>query len=396
MCCCCCPDPRRWICFRPTVLKICVVVATFAFLVNLIVSFFGILKWIDEQEDLEKNYPMLFKDDSHYHNTESIINNMAKPNPFMNPYYSRLDSLLHPDEELSVYGPIGDIEERHVRVAVLCGQHAREVITSEICHNLIRLIQLSRAHPLLTDRIAALRGEGVGFWVVPVINRWGREQIESDPRRACLRKNKNHVDLNRNFPCPDMVREGSSSDPPASTTYPGEFDLSEPESKALDKFLSKVKPDILINVHSGINRVLLPYDCCSMAVHPNYRKMVEVAQLAKRRVAQDLKDKKHDYAHPSEWFTGSSSQLLYESHGTLMDYASHFHGVPFTYTVEVFQNTTGIPDDLPELEMTPEQCMTLFNPEAGRAYEEVNLAWLDFIVSLVESTLDRFDLVVES
>lgn len=393
--CCCCPDPRRWCCFNPKFLKICVFVAVIALLINLVFSFFGLLTWIQEKEELEESYPMLFRDDTHYHNTDSIIRNMARPNPFMNPYYTRLDSLLDPTTELAVYGPIGEVDERHVRVAVLCGQHAREIITSEICHNLVRLIQMSKAHPLLTDRIATLRSKGVGFWIIPVLNRWGREQIEEDPMRACLRKNQNQVDLNRNFPCPDMVREGSSSEPPSSTTYPGEFDLSEPESKAIDKFLTRVKPDILLNVHSGIDRVLLPYDCCSLAVHSNYKKMVEVAQLAKRQVAQDLKGKlKH--TQPSEWYTGSSSQLLYESHGTLMDYASYFHNIPFVYTLEVFQNNTGIDETLPETQMTPEQCMTLFNPEAGKPYEEVNIAWLDFIVSLVEKTLERFDLVVEA
>lgn len=387
--CCCCPRPGR--CCHPKVIKFVILLVVLGFLFNAVISFFSIMTWLREEEEIEAAYPLLFKDSSGYHNTRAIIKNLEKLTP-TNPYYSRLEEF----NPLAVYGPIAERDDRHVRVAVICGQHARELITSEICHNLIRLVQFNKAHPLLTDRIATLIAKGVGFWVAPVVNEWGREQIEGDPTKACLRKNQNQVDLNRNFPCPDLIRE-SAVNPPAALieglSHPGEFDLSEEESRTTVNFLKTVKPDILFNVHSGIDRVLLPYDCCSLSVHKNYKKMVEVAQLAKMQVKRDFPGLNH--TNPANWYTGSSSMLLYESHGTLMDYASYFLQTPFVYTLEVFENKTSIPDELSETEFTPIQCMTLFNPQAGKPFEEVNLAWLDFIVSLIEVTLERFELVIQ-
>lgn len=387
--CCCCPRAIKCFCLRPGFCKAILSIVVVAVAINAFVTFRDAMKLIEDEEEIKSSYPLLFREPGTYHNTETILR-QAQRLTISNPFYGPLSYNGTDEWSLAAYGPIGNVNRADVRVAILCGQHAREIITSEICFNLIRLIQLDSAHPLFTERIAALREKGVGFWVVPVINDWGREQIESDPHKACLRKNKNGVDLNRNFPCPDLEKTDLPSN---ATTYAGAFDMSEPESKALNSFLEQVRPDIMFNVHSGIERVLLPYDCCSLAVHRNYKKMLEVAQLAKRSVAANTPDLQ--YVKPSQWFTGSSSQLLYESHGTLMDYAVHTYDVPFAYTLEVFENTTDVPPDLSETEFTPLQCMRFFNPEAGKPYEEVNIAWLDFIISLIEHTLERFELVTE-
>jgi len=59
------------------------------------------------------------------------------------------------------------------------------------------------------------------------------------------RKNTNSVDLNRNLPTNDWT-----SEVPEERYYPGESPCSEPENKALTKWLHENTPSIIFSLHS--------------------------------------------------------------------------------------------------------------------------------------------------
>lgn len=80
---------------------------------------------------------------------------------------------------------------------------------------------------------------GIDLWVVPTYN--------PDGVAAHTRKNAHGVDLNRNFPYhwADLDGETESGPRPAS----------EPETRAMMRFLRKVKPDRIVSFHQPLNGV---------------------------------------------------------------------------------------------------------------------------------------------
>ncbi len=128
--------------------------------------------------------------------------------------------------------------------------HAREWITVEVAMKLVN--ELLAAPPTRTDPV---------IWVIPVVNpdglHWSQTQYQ------WWRGNRrNHgggrigTDLNRNFPAGWGI---GSSNIPGSQTYKGSAPLSEPESKALDDLVARVKPALTMTAHAFGRMVLRPY-----------------------------------------------------------------------------------------------------------------------------------------
>jgi hypothetical protein len=272
--------------------------------------------------------------------------------------------------------PLDSVPEyRKMSIAVVCGQHGRELISSEICIHLMLHLKGMEKSKSISSRLNALVESGVQFWVLPLANPWSREFVEYDvAENACRRTNGKEVDLNRNFPCPDFVRGKHQK---GSVEYPGPDPLSEWETNFTLSFLERANAHILLNVHSGEESILLPYDCSTTAVHPYQRSMEKLAVLSIINASMSDRVK-----------YGKASKLLYEAHGTLGDYASHFMGVPFVYTLEVYGDRY---NRISEEDITPQQCMELFNPKRGIEYTSVVERWLLFIVSMAENAMTYFE-----
>src|SRR5205814_9450615 len=81
--------------------------------------------------------------------------------------------------------------------------------------------------------------EGINLWVVPTMN--------PDGNIANTRQNAHHVDLNRNWR--DIWR------PLKGEYYSGPYPLSEPETRAMRRFLLAVKPRYLVSLHQPLHGV---------------------------------------------------------------------------------------------------------------------------------------------
>ena len=82
--------------------------------------------------------------------------------------------------------------------------------------------------------------QGIDLWLVPTIN--------PDGTALSRRTNANQVDLNRNFPY-----AWSKMGKPGYWQYAGDRRASEPETKAIIKFLREIKPDLGIWYHQDLN-----------------------------------------------------------------------------------------------------------------------------------------------
>jgi protein MpaA len=99
----------------------------------------------------------------------------------------------------------------------------------------------------VVDRISGHIGRslhGVDLWTIETVN--------PDGLAANTRGNAHGVDLNRNFPY------GWRSIPPSSGYYSGPQALSEPESRAVKRFLQRVRPEISVWYHQPWGATLIP------------------------------------------------------------------------------------------------------------------------------------------
>jgi murein peptide amidase A len=80
---------------------------------------------------------------------------------------------------------------------------------------------------------------GINLWVVPSANPDGAARHD--------RHNAHRVDLNRNFP--------TRWKPLTGYYYSGPHPASEPETKALMRFLNRVKPDYVVSFHQPLHGV---------------------------------------------------------------------------------------------------------------------------------------------
>jgi protein MpaA len=93
-------------------------------------------------------------------------------------------------------------------------------------------------------RHQARRLHGVELWTIQTVN--------PDGVAASTRGNAHSVDLNRNFPYRWQPI------PPASGYYSGPGPASEPETKAMRRFLRRIRPDITVWYHQPWGRTLIP------------------------------------------------------------------------------------------------------------------------------------------
>jgi murein tripeptide amidase MpaA len=105
-------------------------------------------------------------------------------------------------------------------------------------------VSIYAAERILTEERDLLKK--VGLIVIPVFNIDSRERLISG-HMGYIRKNANTVDLNRNFESGWEVvdaRYGTTTDTPTSGSYRGPAPNSEPETKAMIKFLNDYTPKV--------------------------------------------------------------------------------------------------------------------------------------------------------
>lgn len=142
-------------------------------------------------------------------------------------------------------------------------QHAREWITPEMIRRLMHHVLDGYG---VDSSITGLVNRNE-LWFIPVLNPDGYD-FSFEPGQRLWRKNLRDnnqdgqitggdgVDLNRNFPTRwGYDNEGSSPDP-GSETYRGAFPASEPETRALDALVRRVKFKFLLNYHSAAELLL--------------------------------------------------------------------------------------------------------------------------------------------
>ncbi|KAK9810511.1 hypothetical protein WJX72_012011 [[Myrmecia] bisecta] len=274
-------------------------------------------------------------------------------------------------------------------ILLVGGEHARELITSEIAFWLIQL--LAQQAPGLESWPAASQVQQLGksaplgkwgaallkkcvFKVLPVVNIAGRKAVEAG--NTCLRKTLSGVDLNRNWPYRWVPQNDEKAD-----EYGGAAALSEPEARIIKHIAETHRPQAYVTMHSGEYALYVPWDS-EKAVAPNLPEGVD-----------DLLDKMNVYC---QCMHGSGGEVAgYLAFGTSMDYMYSELFVPYPLTVEVYG-----PDGLGTLEKgghprrllassgqpdSPlggsDKCFTDYNPPTQEEYQKVVFTWIGALLA---------------
>ncbi|GAX73946.1 hypothetical protein CEUSTIGMA_g1396.t1 [Chlamydomonas eustigma] len=222
-------------------------------------------------------------------------------------------------------------------VAVLVfGEHARELITTEVCLWLSKVLLgdhkdfLSWSQTVEAVALAApvTQEKDLSQWiqewrsmilskltlkVLPLENVDGRVLWEGGD--LCRRKTASDVDLNRNW---DFAWHAQSR---SSEMYGGEAPFSEPQSRYLRDAAGQWKPVAFINVHSGEWAVYTPWDS---------RESLGAGLLDLDPLVQKMGKICDCMAGPSGAISG------YLAYGTSMDYMYARLGVKYPFTIEVY------------------------------------------------------------
>lgn len=315
---------------------------------------------------VSEQYPSFDVHSRSYHSTKEIHAAVRLDNG-LNPFYTYFE--LTPDVEpasgrLYGYGPVDDnMKNYRLRVFVLCNQHARETVSAELCYHLIRLLQLQTRDDDFTTLLEEQTLRGVGYWIVPVGNPWGRQLVESNVSvYGCQRVNANNVDLNRNYPSVHAEPYNSDSD----EEHPGAEPLSEYESRAVLDFADYAEPHLVINVHSGGSDILLPFDGDDETMPEHYSRLMRVASHARKGLCP-------------ECGVGQASMLYPPADGTFVDFMVGNRGTPLAYTLEIFSRQGYAPES-----PSGAECQLYFNPDAGDDLGRTMRVWLSILLRITD------------
>ncbi len=150
-----------------------------------------------------------------------------------------LAASLQPSGARSVKGKpilVRDItpDAPRLRVLVVAAMHGDELSSASVALHWLQLAQLDPAN--------------IHWRFIPVLNPDGL--LRDKPWRM----NARGVDLNRNFPTPDWLRQTkiywekrTGKDP---RRWPGKSPLSEPEAKYLFAEMASFKPQVIVSIHA--------------------------------------------------------------------------------------------------------------------------------------------------
>ncbi|ESN91053.1 hypothetical protein HELRODRAFT_90476, partial [Helobdella robusta] len=148
------------------------------------------------------------------------------------------------------------------------------------------------------------------------------------------------IDINRNFDFKWMT-VGASADP-CSESYAGPKANSEPETRAVTKFILSKGPiwDLFITLHS-YGQIWMSSWGYTKELPKNYFSLKKVG-MAGVNAIHSTNGKRYKF--------GSASNILYSSSGTSRDWASGVPKIPYVYTIELRNKSSFI---LPPSEILP-------------------------------------------
>eukprot|EP00063_Salmo_salar_P062041 XP_014036876.1 PREDICTED: carboxypeptidase A6 isoform X3 [Salmo salar] len=170
----------------------------------------------------------------------------------------------------------------------------------------------------------------LNFYIMPVFNvdgyifSWTTDRFWRKTRSKNGKYHCRGVDANRNWKV-KWCEEGASSHP-CDDTYCGPFPESEPEVKAVAKFLRKHKKRVkaYVSIHAYAQMLLYPYSY-KYATIPNFNCVESAAHNAVTALYS---------AYGVRYRYGPASTTLYVSSGSSMDWA-YRNGIPYAFAFEL-------------------------------------------------------------
>lgn len=268
---------------------------------------------------------------------------------------------------------------RHWRkpaVLYVSAQHAREWISPEVNRRLLRHFLENYGEDHEITRLV----NTTELWFVLAANPDGYDYTFTDGNRLWRKTLTDNdgdgqitgadgVDPNRNFPTFwGYDDEGSSSDP-SSQTYRGPSPASEPETRAYDELVKRIRPRFLVNYHSAAELIL--YGVGFQVATPTPDDVI-LATLA------------GDDANPAiEGFDPDLSAELYTTNGETTEHMAAKYGV-LAYTPELSECQTVAPD--------PTACASVFNfPDDETLIQTEFEKNLPFALDIAKSARNPFE-----
>ncbi|KAI3778443.1 hypothetical protein L2E82_07736 [Cichorium intybus] len=241
-------------------------------------------------------------------------------------------------------------DKSKIRILLSFGQHARELITSELALKILYILSeeqtLPKRNPVLLNKTL----QNTIIKVVPILNVNGRKKVEAGD--LCERRNGRGVDLNRNWSVDWGIKE-KDYDPKEEN--PGTCPFSEPESQMMRNLSRSFQPHIWVNVHSGMEALFMPYD------HKNTTPSGEESEKMKLM----LETLNHLHFDDRCVVGSGGGSVGYVAHGTTTDYLFEVAKVPMAFTFEIYGDEKAYNND----------CIKLFNPIDRPTFDRVVNEW---------------------
>jgi len=173
-----------------------------------------------------------------------------------------------------------------------------------------RLLADSRSDPWIASLL-----DRMDFYVLPCLNPDGYARTWAEEGRGVIkdmRRNKDGVDLNRNFPRPGKTLipiAWAGSGNPDSAMFRGPKPLSEPETRAIRDFLQDKPVFASIDFHS-VQGAFIPAKCSTRQCVREYKQLAKAFQAGQ----PEVKYWRFQF-RPLDTFTGEMEDMLYYEFG---------------------------------------------------------------------------------
>lgn len=274
-----------------------------------------------------------------YHNTSHILDSF-KAATSLTANLARYQDIPDPDHNSELSLPLVTVtdfktgEAGKETILLIAGEHARELITSEIVYWLYQVLAGKDAEFLSWPAAASFASQrkkmGLGasnlqewvqdllkkvvFKILPIENIEGRKAVEKG--NSCLRKTFSGVDLNRNWAT--EWRNVAADD----ESYGGPHPFSEPESRIVKLIAENAPVRASVNIHSGEYALYVPWDS-----RPDYGPDLPAD-------TQVVLEQLNVWAQCMHGAAGSTAGYL--AFGTSMDYMYDKLHIPYPLTIEVY------------------------------------------------------------
>ena len=212
-------------------------------------------------------------------------------------------------------------EGEKTKIVLIFGEHARELITSELAIYLITNLCSVKTHtPSIyssyTIDTILKQNELI---LVPLVNEYGRKRVEKGD--FCQRNNENNVDINRNW---DNHWKNETF---ANGENSGKYPFSEWETRNVVSLLQLVKPDAFFAAHSGWYSLFMPLGYKQVPVSSYSKKMIDMYEILNKINEKYCKCDSGPL----------SDKLDYPTQGSEIDYAFENLDIKYTFAFEIYK-----------------------------------------------------------